>query len=152
MGVAALAVALDQLSKAAAREGLAHGPVTLIDGVLDLHLVMNTGAAFSICEGSQWLFALLAVVAVVACAVFVARAADLTVPFLCSLGSVAGGGVGNLIDRVTSGEVTDFLATTFVSFPVFNVADVFVTVGVALALVCFWRWDERRAAAEDACG
>lgn len=145
-GVAGIGVALDQLAKAVAREALAHGPLTLVPGVLDLRLVMNTGAAFSMGEGAQWLFVLLAVVVVAAATVFVARTADLTAPFVASLACVAGGGVGNLIDRVAAGQVTDFLATTFVSFPVFNVADVFVTVGVVASLVCFWRRDERRAA------
>lgn len=63
---------------------------------------------------------------------------------VCSLGLVAGGGVGNLIDRIVAGEVTDFFATTFVNFPVFNVADIFVTCGVVAVLLCWQRWDAGR--------
>ena len=66
----------------------------------------------------------------------------------CALGAVAGGGVGNLIDRVAAGGVTDFFATAFVDFPVFNVADIFVTCGVVLVLVLWWRWDKERGEAE----
>ena len=57
---------------------------------------------------------------------------------------VAGGGAGNAIDRVALGAVTDFFKTTFVDFAVFNVADIFVTCGVVLAVVLYWRWDLAR--------
>ena len=57
---------------------------------------------------------------------------------------VLGGGVGNMIDRMVMGYVTDFLATTFVSFPVFNVADMFVTCGVVISFVIYTAWESRR--------
>ena len=60
------------------------------------------------------------------------------------LGCVVGGGVGNMVDRIAAGSVTDFLATTFMDFPVFNVADIFVTCGIAASLVGYWWWDSRR--------
>lgn len=145
LAIMSVAAVLDQLTKVLARDFLSTGDMTLVPGVLDLVLLKNTGAAFSIGEGSQWLFVLMAIVVVAAAAIFVLRAEGLTIPLVCSLACVAGGGIGNLIDRVVFGEVTDFLATSFIDFPVFNVADVFVTCGVAVALVCLWRWDERGA-------
>lgn len=144
-GVALAAVVLDQATKAWARAALAGGPAPLVPGVMDLVLVKNTGAAFSMGEGKQWLFVLLALVIVVGCVAWVAREREMPLPLACALGAVVGGGVGNLIDRVVAGEVTDFFATTFISFPVFNVADVFVTCGVVLVLVLWWRWDSSRA-------
>ena len=143
-GVAVLAVALDQASKAWARAALAGGPAPLIPGVLDLSLVMNTGAAFSMGEGKAWLFVILALVVCAGAAAWVVREREMPVCLAAALGAVAGGGVGNLIDRVVAGRVTDFFATSFIDFPVFNVADIFVTCGVVVALLLAWRWDAQR--------
>ena len=150
--VAAAAVVLDQLSKLAARDLLVPGePVTLIPGVMDLSLIYNTGAAFSMGEGAGPLFVLVAAVMCVA-GVYVAwRRTDVPLSLLLTLAAVVGGGIGNAIDRVALGAVTDFFATTFMDFAIFNVADIFVTCGVPVALVLWWRWDlarERAAAAE----
>lgn len=150
--VAAAAVVLDQLSKLAARDLLVPGePVTLIPGVMDLSLIYNTGAAFSMGEGAGPLFVLVAA-AMCAAGVYVAwRRTDVPLSLLLTLAAVVGGGIGNAIDRVALGAVTDFFATTFMDFAIFNVADIFVTCGVPIALVLWWRWDlarERAAAAE----
>ena len=121
-GVAACAVALDQVSKAWAREALA---------------------------GSTWVFVVLAVAICLGLAIWVAREHEMPTSLVCALGAVAGGGVGNLIDRVAAGRVTDFFCTTFIDFPVFNVADIFVTCGVVIAFVLAWRWDAAREAEDD---
>lgn len=142
---AAAVVALDQLSKAAARSALVPGePVTLVPGMMDLNLVYNTGAAFSLGEGGGPLFVLLAAAILVAGAVVAWRRADVPLPLVLTVAAVAGGGAGNAIDRVALGAVTDFFKTTFVDFAVFNVADIFVTCGVVLAVVLYWRWDLAR--------
>ena len=127
--------ALDQLTKAWAREALASGSMTFIPGVLDFRLTFNTGAAFSIGQGKGLIFALVAAAVVVFVFILVGRDPDLPLPLVCSLAAIAGGGLGNMIDRVVAGQVTDFIATTFINFPVFNVADSFVTVGVILTIV-----------------
>lgn len=143
--VAAAVVALDQLSKAAARSALVPGePVTLVPGVMDLSLVYNTGAAFSLGEGGGPLFVLLAAAILVAGLVVAWRRADVPLPLVLAVAAVAGGGVGNAIDRVALGAVTDFFKTTFVDFAVFNVADIFVTCGVVLAVILYWHWDLAR--------
>ena len=143
-GAAVGAVVLDQVTKAWARAALAGGPVSLVPGVMDLVLVGNTGAAFSMGEGKQWLFVLLALGIVAACVSWVVREREMPTALSCALGAVAGGGVGNMIDRVATGSVTDFFATTFVDFPVFNVADIFVTCGVVAVLYLWHRWDAER--------
>ena len=126
--VAAAVVALDQLSKAAARSALVPGePVTLVPGVMDLSLVYNTGAAFSLGEGGGPLFVLLAAAILVAGLVVAWRRADVPLPLVLTVAAVA-----------------DFFKTTFVDFAVFNVADIFVTCGVVLAVVLYWRWDLAR--------
>ena len=65
-----------------------------------------------------------------------------------ALGAVAGGGVGNMIDRLAQGAVTDFFRTTFVDFPVFNVADIAITCGFVVAFVLYWRQDAARGGAD----
>ena len=142
-------VALDQLVKLWARASLVPGsPVTLIPHVMDLSLVYNTGAAFSMGEGKGVLFVVIAAVITCACAVMAYKEETLPLPLAATLGCVAGGGIGNAIDRVVAGRVTDFFATTFMDFAVFNVADIFITCGVVVAFILWVRWDKVREAAE----
>ncbi len=143
LAVAAVVVILDQATKAAVRSSLAPGEsVTLVPGIMDLRLVFNTGAAFSLGEGAGLLFVGFAAVVVVAVSVLVWREPTLPVPLVATLGCVVGGGIGNAIDRVAFGRVTDFLATTFIDFPVFNVADIFVTTCVVVSAILYVMWGE----------
>ncbi len=132
-------VAADQLVKALMRTMLADGPRTLIPGVMDLVLVENSGAAFSLGEGATPLFVLVALAVVAAVAYFIARTPQASLALVVSMSCVAAGGLGNMVDRLAKGTVTDFFCTTFVSFPVFNVADIFVTLGVLVTFVLFMR-------------
>lgn len=136
VGIAAAGVIADQATKALMRAMLVPGErTTLIDGVMDLLLVENTGAAFSIGEGATWLFSLVALAVVVLALAWVVRDGSMRPALVVSLACVAGGGAGNLIDRVVRGSVTDFLATAFIDFPVFNVADILVTLGVIVSFL-----------------
>jgi signal peptidase II len=138
--VSVAVVVLDQLTKASARALLADGTVrALVPGVIDLRLVQNTGAAFSIGQGGSAVFALLALAIAGVALYYVAQTPDAGWPITVSLACVAGGGIGNMLDRILLGHVTDFLATSFVSFPVFNVADIFVTCGVVVSFVAYLR-------------
>ena len=139
-----LVVVLDQSTKAAAIEVLAAGRVTLIPGVMDLVHVENTGAAFSIGEGGGAFFVVIAVAFLLGACFFVWREEELPLSVVGAVSLIAGGGLGNMIDRLMNGSVTDFLCTTFVRFPVFNVADICVTVGVFCAVIGYWVWDSRR--------
>ena len=142
LAMAAVVVVLDQWSKAAMTKLLSDGSRhVLIPHVMDLYLVHNTGAAFSMGEGSGWLFVLIALAAFVLALRFVWGSRDATLPLAAVLGLIVGGGIGNMIDRLLLGSVTDFLATSFIRFPVFNVADIAVTCGVFVMLVLVWRMD-----------
>jgi signal peptidase II len=141
---ALLALVLDQVTKAVVRASLPVGEARpLLPGVIELLHVENTGAAFSMGEGATMAFVVVALV-VVAGAVALAWREPLPAWLSAFLGCVVGGGVGNMVDRIAAGSVTDFLATTFMDFPVFNVADIFVTCGIATSLVGYWWWDSRR--------
>lgn len=143
LAVALVVLLFDQASKAFMRSYLADGPREFIPGVLGLRLVENTGAAFSMGEGSQWLFVIIAILVCAAAIVWVALDASLSLGLISSLGLVVGGGVANLVDRIWLGAVTDFFATEFINFPIFNVADIGITCGVVLTLLLWWLQSEK---------
>lgn len=136
--ICVLAVLVDQVTKAAVRASLVSGkPQEFIPGVLDLSFVKNTGAAFSLGEGAGPVFIVFAAV-VLAFGIWLVWSHDgLPMPLVVSVACVCGGGVGNMIDRMIFGYVTDFFATSFIDFPVFNVADIFVTVGIAVSVILY---------------
>ena len=140
LAMAAVAVILDQIVKAWVRSALPKTGDTapFIPGVLRLLHVENTGAVFSMGEGKGFFFVAIAV-AIFILALLAVWKEELSVPFALALGAVAGGGIGNMIDRLVQGSVTDFFATQFMDFPVFNVADIFVTLGVICVLICLIR-------------
>ena len=119
--------------------------------VLDIILTFNTGAAFSfLSEASgwqRWLFVLLALVVSTALIVWLRRL-DARVHGLlaCALSLIVGGALGNMLDRLTTGKVIDFIHVHWrhAYFPAFNVADSAITIGAVLLLIDAWR--ETRAA------
>ena len=137
--LAVLVVLIDQATKTAVRViSPAEGYMgTLIPGVIDLVHVENTGAAFSMGEGAGSLFVLVALV--VSCVAF-AFVCTQDIPM--SIACVVGGGLGNMVDRLARGSVTDFIATAFIDFPVFNVADIAVTCGIAISLIGYLMWEQ----------
>lgn len=134
--LAALIVAADQGVKYLVRANIALGQhVSFLPGVMDLTFVKNTGAAFSMLEEHTWLLTLLSGVVAVILAVLLARRILPHWFGQLALGLLLGGAVGNFIDRLLLGYVTDMFAAAFVNFPVFNVADIAVVVGGVL--LCF---------------
>ncbi len=128
---------LDQLSKILVRDAGSALSFTLIPGVIDVRYVQNTGAAFSLGEGHGLIFVALAVAVVAAVMFYIVRTPEISKAECAGLAAVCAGAVGNAIDRVAFGFVTDFIATTFIDFPVFNVADIAITCGVAVAVFSF---------------
>jgi len=140
MLVAGLGVLFDQLSKSWARLYLSHqSSCSLIPGVLHLTLTTNTGGAFSLGAGNNLLFTCLVSGLVTLIFIWIVRQNKETphpqLIELLGMGLLLGGALGNLLDRLTLGQVTDFLDLEFISFPVFNLADVFIDLGVVLIFV-----------------
>ncbi|RRF98278.1 MAG: signal peptidase II [Coriobacteriaceae bacterium] len=137
--IAVAIVIADQLAKVWIRAQLPRVGDTapLIPGIIRLQRVENTGAAFSFGEGSGWVFVAVALAVCIVALVWIVRS-NLEVPLAISLAAVAGGGFSNMLDRIYQGSVTDFFAIVFMKFPVFNVADIFVTVGVIATLICIF--------------
>ena len=126
--------------------------VPFIPGLLQLTYVQNTGAAFSSFEGQQWLFA---VIFVIFTGLIIYEQVRNTMGFTTfewwCIAAIYGGGLGNMIDRVRMGYVVDMIETTFIQFPVFNVADCFITCGCIAMMVSlflfnkeFWK-EEKKA-------
>ena len=112
------------------------GVQPLIPGLLQISYVQNTGAAFSSFEGQQWLFGLIFVVftGLIFYEYFKKPMGFTTFERWC-IAAIYGGGLGNMIDRIRLGYVVDMIETTFIDFPVFNVADCFITCGCILLMV-----------------
>ena len=136
------AVVLDQWTKLLVVEMIPlYTKVDAIPGLFHLTYVQNTGAAFSMFEGMQWLFALIFLAFT---ALIVWDFVKKTMPFSAferwCIVAIYAGGLGNMIDRIRLGYVVDMIEVDFMKFPVFNVADCFITCGcVALiaSLVLF---------------
>lgn len=132
---AALLVVIDQLIKQWATAVLQPlGAVTLLPGIVELRYFLNDGMAFSMLSGKQML--LIAMTSIMLIGVFLLlllRKMGLWERISWIL--ILGGGIGNLIDRVLSGEVVDYVNFLFVNFAVFNFADICITTGVALLMV-----------------
>lgn len=141
LAVFGLVLLIDQLTKAAVRSAATAGgglwEAPAIPGILSLKFVRNTGAAFSFGEGFSGFFVLLAVVVVIGVAVYLWRTPLVSRVEVAGLAMVVGGAVGNALDRLLFGYVTDFFATEFMDFAVFNVADIGITVGVVVAFLGF---------------
>jgi len=128
--LAALIILADQLSKPAAVNLAAHrGSTVLIPGVVGLTCTYNYGASWGILAGKTVF--LLVLTALVCAAVFTALLLRRPKSALSrlALAMVLGGAVGNALDRLADGFVTDMIELLFMDFPIFNVADCFITVG-----------------------
>ena len=130
-------VAADQLSKLWVVANIPlHTQTDAIPGLFNLTYVQNFGAAFSSFQGMQWLFALIfAVFTIWLIWEFSKKRLPFTMFDRWCIVAIYGGGLGNMIDRLRLGYVVDMIETEFMKFPVFNVADCFITCGCILLLI-----------------
>ena len=108
--------------------------MTLVEGFMDLTFVENRGVAFGMFSGQRWFILLLTGVIAVGLIWFYMTMPKKKeyFPLRVSLVLVLSGAIGNIIDRLFRGYVVDFFEFTFFEWPVFNVADIYVVVGVIL--------------------
>ncbi len=151
LGIAMLLIALDQWSKALVREQIALGsevyPIPFLAPFFRFTYWKNTGAAFGIFQNANLPLLILSVLISLMVVWLYFKSEDESLAFRISLAMMFGGAVGNMIDRIRFGFVTDFIAVG--SFPVFNIADSAVTVGVAIMLIVMLI-QERKAKAKTA--
>ncbi|MDO5043892.1 MAG: signal peptidase II [Coriobacteriia bacterium] len=148
--IIAVLLVIDQSSKVWAREALAGltSPLVGIPKILNFTYVENTGAAFGILEGAYWYFIVMATLVSLASLWFILGGHYHSKLQVFSLSLIVAGALGNIIDRIAYGFVTDFLSFAFMNFPVFNVADICITIGAALFVIAvlFLDSNEEKAA------
>lgn len=115
--------------------------IPVLPPVLSWTYILNNGAAFSLLRGGTPLFILVAFALLVAIVIYTVRHPDLPGPMMVALGLLAGGSAGNLWDRIISGRVVDYIHV--IDWPVFNLADSAIVVGMALGVYYYWRQDKR---------
>jgi signal peptidase II len=155
LAIMAAAVVLDVVTKQLAILHLKPiGSVPIIKNVFHLTYRINYGAAWSIFSApdQRWIFMTISTVAILAMLGYLLVAKLDSKLMRAGLGAIIGGGIGNMIDRISLGYVVDFLDACIINFPVFNVADCFVTVGAGvlmLALILDWRREAKGGPRED---
>ena len=134
--VFAVVLAADIVSKHLAAAYLAgKDAVTVIPGLIEFTYTENRGAARGMLEDHRWVFIVFSIVAIVGIVAYLVVHRPESALMRVSLAMIAGGGVGNMIERLSDKGVTDFINFQFIQFPVFNVADSFVTVGCAILII-----------------
>jgi signal peptidase II len=142
LATAAVVVVLDQVTKSIALENFRE-PVEVIPNVLTFRLTFNSGGAFGLLQGLPELFLIATIVAATIILMWVRHIEDPA--WIVPLGLVFGGGVGNVVDRVlrdTDGRVVDWIELP--RWPVFNIADSCIVIGVLLIFILGVRADRKR--------
>ena len=143
--VASLIVIIDQITKAIVRANIPFGgrwmPIEWLEPYFRFVHWENTGAAFGLFQQGGVLFAILAVIVAVFIVVYYPQVPKDAVLMRVALAMQMGGALGNLIDRIVFGPVTDFISV--LRFPVFNIADSSITVGVGVLIFGLWQMEKQ---------
>jgi signal peptidase II len=149
--IAAIIVGLDQWTKWLVRTNIAAGQSWLPDSLQWLSPYArivhwyNRGAAFGMFQEGSMVFTVLAFIVIAAIIYYYPQVSSVDWPLRLAMSMQLGGAIGNLIDRLTIGHVTDFISIG--TFPVFNIADSSISVGCVVLLLGVW-WQERMAKRE----
>lgn len=118
--------------------------ITFIPGIIDFVFVKNTGAAFSMLNSHTWILALVSIIFSVGITVYLVKTQPIDILINVCGGLILGGAIGNGIDRILRAYVVDFIEFTFFNFPVFNIADIAITIGGILAVIAVMRKDKNQ--------
>ncbi|HHT01594.1 MAG TPA: signal peptidase II [Firmicutes bacterium] len=139
LGIGLAAFVVDWLTKCWVKSALIpNQSLPVLDGFFHLTYVQNPGAAFGILAERTTFFVMVTAAVVVLILFFAARQRGAGWTLRLALGMMLGGAMGNLLDRLRFGHVVDFL--DFRIWPVFNMADTFIVLGVGLFLISMWRY------------
>lgn len=133
--IAAIAVGLDQVVKWWVTENIGFGETIMANPILSLTHIRNEGAAWSILEGKMWFFYIVTAITSVVVVYFLYKNQEESKWLLVGLGLILGGAIGNFIDRLRLGFVVDMFQVEFFNFPIFNVADIALTIGVICVFI-----------------
>ena len=131
-------VLIDQFTKYAAVVNLkGRQSIVLVKGVLELSYLENRGAAFGMLQNQKIFFVFIAVLIIAVIGYVLSRVPENRKYFMLHLTLVfiASGAVGNLVDRLRLDYVVDFISFVLINFPIFNVADIYVTVATAILII-----------------
>lgn len=131
-----LMILIDQIVKWAVVSNIKLGEVkSFIPSIMSLTYLQNTGAAFSMLENQQWLFAIITLVVIGGAIWYLIKNIKGSFGLISGLTLIIAGGLGNFIDRLRQGFVVDMFQFDFINFAVFNVADTYLTFGVLIMLL-----------------
>ena len=134
--LAAVIIIADQVSKLLVSMNMSlYESFNIIPYLFNITYAKNTGAAFSILSDHTWLLSLLSVVFCAGVLIYVVLKKPKNKLFMLSLVLIFSGALGNVIDRIRLSYVVDFIETAFMDFPVFNIADISITVGAVLLII-----------------
>ena len=121
----------------------------LIPGVIQLRYVRNTGVAFSFLADHQWILMLIIPLMLIGLGIALAKGVFPCPVQKIALVAVMAGGFGNLLDRILYGHVVDMFEFLFMNFAVFNVADIFITIGAPVLFIAYvlGEWRKEKAIA-----
>ncbi len=137
--IAAL-IGLDQLVKAWTVANIELDTVRdFIPGFMSLAYLRNYGAAYSMLQNQQWFFTIVTIVVMAGLVWYFIKHINGSFFTLFSLSLMIAGGLGNFIDRLRLGYVVDMFHLDFINFPVFNVADICLTIGVGILFICLMK-------------
>ena len=133
-----LIIVFDQVSKLFVRKYFIFegSSLAIIPNVFHLTFIYNKGAAFGLLENKQWFFILIAITLIVAAYLLRAELREAKAVTQYGVALLLGGAIGNLIDRIILGKVVDFF--DFMIWPIFNIADITICIGVGLILWSTW--------------
>ena len=120
--------------------------ISIIPNFFSIQYLKNTGAAFSILENQTILLAITSIICISVIIYYLKKEENLTTAMYLSFGLVLGGILGNLIDRIVYQGVIDFLSFQIFNynFPVFNIADIGITIGVLLLIIIYTSRDIKK--------
>lgn len=145
--IVAIGVVLDQFTKKLAVTHLQDAPIPLIENVFELRYLENRGAAFGMLQNQQVFFLITGVVMLILFGYMYVKMPHTRrfLPLRACLVAIAAGAIGNMIDRFTLNYVIDFFYFKLIDFPIFNVADIYVTCAtfmLAFLIVFFYKEEE----------
>jgi len=136
IGIILILTICDQLLKSWVTSSIVlGGSKQLIPGIIELTNLRNSGAAWSIFEGQQTFFTIITIIAIIVIGYFIWQYRK-NVSMIIGLALIMAGTIGNFIDRLRQGYVVDMFETTFINFPIFNIADMCLTIGVIWLIIC----------------
>jgi len=132
-----LLIIIDQVVKFVVIKNIYNSGITIINGVLDLTYVENTGGAFGIGNNSTVMFIIVNIfVIALTTKIIISKRNEISNSILIGLGLISAGGIGNLIDRIYRGFVIDYIdINPLIKYPVFNIADICVVIGCLIIMI-----------------